>query len=105
MTCSLLPSTGGGTQMPSAILGSVSDRQVGWMLSKSVPFLRICLNCSSVRPPSGRPFLSGVRLREIMTGPAYGNPVVGSIGYPAGGYEDGTEPGGNPPTEALEGTA
>src|SRR5215469_15799926 len=39
------------------------------------------------------------------SGPAYGNPVAGSIGYPSGGYEAGTEPFGNPPTEALEGTA
>jgi len=72
-------------QTPNAMLGSVSDKQVGWMLSKSLPVLRISLNSSSVRPPSGRPFLSGVRLREMMTGPAYGNPVVGSTGYPSGG--------------------
>ena len=71
-------------QTPSAMFGSVSDKQVGWMLSKSLPLLRISLNSLSVCP-SGRPFLSGVRLREMMTGPAYGNPVVGSMGYPSGG--------------------
>ena len=70
--------------MPSAILGSVSERHVGCMLSKSLPVLRISLNSLSVCP-SGCPFLSGVRLREMMTGPAYGNPVVGSMGYPSGG--------------------
>ena len=30
--------------MPSAMLGSVSDKQFGWMLSKSLPVLRISLN-------------------------------------------------------------
>ena len=80
-------------QAPRAMFGSVSDKQVGWILSKSLPVLRISLNSLSVCP-SGRPVLSGVKLREMMTGPAYGNPVVGSMGYPSGGYDGGTEPNG-----------
>jgi hypothetical protein len=51
--------------------GGFADVHVGWILSKSTPVLRISLNSLSVWPPSGRPFLSGVKLRAIISGPTY----------------------------------
>ena len=46
-----------------------ADVQVGWMWSRSWPVRKISLNRASVRPPSARPVLSGVKLRVIMSGP------------------------------------
>src|SRR5438477_7030367 len=68
---------GGGTCCSSFSCAAV---HVGWSLSKSVPFLMICLNCDSVLPPSGLPNLSGVKLRAMMCGPAYPD---GPVGVPA----------------------
>src|SRR5580704_17963621 len=80
ITCRRLPSTGGGMQF--AGVGGFAEVQVGWRLSKSLPVLRIVLNCSRVRPPSGSPVLSGVKLRVMMLGPTYPP-------YSGGGYEVG----------------
>src|ERR1700680_3887240 len=67
---------GGGTCFSDASCAAV---QVGWSLSKSMPVLMMSLNCESVWPPSGLPVLSGVKLRETMTGPAY---MEGPVGVP-----------------------
>jgi pyruvate/2-oxoglutarate dehydrogenase complex dihydrolipoamide dehydrogenase (E3) component len=70
MTWRRLPSTGGGMQFAGSGVG-VAVVHVGCSWSKSLPVLRIVLNSSSVWPPSGRPVLSGVKLRVIMLGPTY----------------------------------
>jgi hypothetical protein len=47
----------------------VGEVQVGWIWSISMPVRRICVNCANDMPPSGKPSLLGVRLRETMPGP------------------------------------